>query len=734
MDLYSVPPLLTLCCFLGLAGIALFHGQRTPANHLFFIICLLGSFLNIDILIAFNVTSPATALRVSRIDHFFLVYLFPVYIHFFHEYLHIQDRKWLIYAAYVYAFILMCITPTPLYFESMRPHFFGLFPTPGPFYSFFGLGALFVTGYVLILIYESIRREQRSARRITLRYVFVGFGVMGVMNGLNVFPIYGYSIYPPGNLSFLPLICFGIGVLRYQILDMDILIKKGLIYTLLTALLTCLYALIILIASKMMKGFNLSDTIYFPILFFLLITIVFGPLKNRIQVLVDRLFAKGRYDYQKTLKQVSQRIASILNIDEIGIYLTDTIVNVMKVDTFGLFISDPSGTRFSNLATRGKHYDAIARESFGPDSLFIRHLEISGDPIIKKTLNKKSGSEVDGMLSEMDRLCAEVILPLIFKKKLNGFIILSEKLSGDLFSIEDLDLLETLSSQTALAIENARSYKEIEDLNQNLEAKVEERTESLQTALAEKEKTQEQLIRSESLAAIGQLVAGTAHELNNPLASVTSLIQSTIEDLVEWDGESVPDENLIDDLQFAGKELRRAKEIVASLLGLSRQTQRYSEAVNLNTVLEDALRVLKNQYKHQDLNIIEDYAEDLPDIQGNFANLGQVVINIIKNAIQAVSETSGTIFLTTRFDSNRQRVEFECRDTGPGIPAAIRSDIFKPFFTTKEVGKGTGLGLYICHEIIERHGGAITLEDTDKGSARFVVRLPLGQMPSPPFS
>ena len=352
-------------------------------------------------------------------------------------------------------------------------------------------------------------------------------------------------------------------------------------------------------------------------------------------------------------------------------------------------------------------------------------------PIIRKTLNRKSSSTVDGILSEMDRLCAEVILPLIFKERLNGFIILSEKLSGDLFSVEDLDLLETLSSQTALAIENARSYKQIEDLNQNLEAKVEERTRDLQIALIEKEKTQEQLIRSESLAAIGQLVAGTAHELNNPLASVSSLVQSTVEDLGEWDGKSAPSEDLIIDLEFAGKELRKAKEIVASLLGLSRQTQRYTEAVNLNTVLKDALRILKNQYKRQDPNIIEDYSADLPDIQGNFSNLGQVAINMIKNAIQAVDETSGTIFLTTRLDSNTQWVEFECRDTGPGILPAIRSDIFKPFFTTKGVGKGTGLGLYICHEIIERHGGTITLEDTDPGGARFIVRLPIGETPDP---
>jgi len=726
MNLYSVPPFLTLCCFLGFAAIALFQGQRTRVNILFLIVCLLGSFLNIDILVAFNTGSPETALWVSRVDHFMLVYLCPVYIHFFHEYLHTRNRKWLTHGAYIYGFLLMCITPTPLYIASMEQHYFGLFAKAGPLYAFFGLGCLLVTVYVLFLIHNAIRREDNSTQKNKLKYVFAGFGVMGVMNSLNVFPLYGYSIYPPGNLSFLPLILFGVGLFRYNILDMNILIKKGLIYSLLTALLTCLYALIILIASKVLKGFNLSDTIYFPVLFFLLITIVLGPLKSRIQILVDRLFAKGKYDYQKTLKQASQRIASVLRIDEIADYLMDTIVNAMRVDTCSLFIIDPSGAGFGSFAARGKYRDAVAGKSIPGDSSLIRQMGATHGPVIKKALNRRSAADPDGVVAGMDRLHAEIILPLVFKDHLNGFIILGEKLSGDLFSTEDLDLLETLSSQTALAIENARSYREIEDLNENLEVKVEARTRDLEAALLEKERTQEQLIRSESLAAIGQLVAGTAHELNNPLASVTSLLQSTLEDLAAWDGETQPGEDLVDDLQFAGKELGRAKAIVASLLGLSRQTQRYTEGVNLNAVLRDALRVLNNQYKNYDIDIVEEYADDLPEVQGNFANLGQVAINIIKNALQAAMVTSGSVFLTTRHDKGSNWVEFECRDTGPGIPVAARGDIFKPFFTTKEVGKGTGLGLYICHEIVEKHGGTISLEDADVNNVRFVIRLPAG--------
>ena len=263
-------------------------------------------------------------------------------------------------------------------------------------------------------------------------------------------------------------------------------------------------------------------------------------------------------------------------------------------------------------------------------------------------------------------------------------------------------------------------------MNEDLEKKVEERTRALKDALSEKERTQEQLIRSESLAAIGQLVAGVAHELNNPLTTVTSLVQATIEDIEKLDSENSLDADMIDDLKFADKELDRARSIVSSLLGLSRQTQTYSEAVDINSVVKDALRILYNQYKHCELNIVETYARDLPDIKGNFANLGQVALNIIQNAIQAVMDMNGTIFLSTHFDVNTKQVVFLCKDTGRGIPEDIREDIFKPFFTTKAVGEGTGLGLYICHEIIVKHGGTLKLQKSNGPGAVFEIRLPAG--------
>lgn len=724
--LISIPPFLTLCCFLGLAVLTVIRGRKTKTNTLFFIACILGSFLYIDILFAFNVKSADTALIISRIDHFFIIYSFPIYIHFFHSYLNISGKKWLIRLAYAFVFILMWFIPTPLYIESMQKHSFGFFAKGGVLYPLFGIGSLCMTVIILTLIFQVIRNEKSSIQKNRLKYVFAGFGVMGVMNGLNVLPILGYSIYPPGSFSFIPLVVFAIGLFKHDLLDMGILIKKSLVYSLITALLTCMYALIILFANRLFTDFDFSDSIFFHLLFFLLIAFAIGPLKAKIQGLIDNIFSKGKYDYQKTIKDVSRMIASVLNLDEIAKFIMDTVVNVMKVDYCGLFLCDLSESGCKHFAGRGKYSNSVSSISMADIDSIVQYIKRQRRPIVRKKLIQRSGEpDIPDMLSGMDSLYAEIILPMIFEKRLNGFIVLGEKLSGDLFTPEDMDLLETLASQCALSVENARSYKLIDDLNKNLEKKVRKRTFALQEALSEKERTQEQLIRSESLAAIGQLVAGTAHELNNPLTSVTSLIQSTIEDLSEWDNRTPLDKDLIDDLRFADKELGRARSIVASLLGLSRQTQTYEEAVNLNLVIQDALRILYNQYKDRDIEIVENYDRDLPDVRGNFANLGQVVMNIIKNGIQAVEGKKALISLSTSFDNDTRKVVFECEDNGPGIPKSHRQDIFKPFFTTKEPGNGTGLGLYICHEIIRKHGGAITIKDSDKQGSKFVISLPV---------
>jgi two-component system, NtrC family, sensor kinase len=243
-------------------------------------------------------------------------------------------------------------------------------------------------------------------------------------------------------------------------------------------------------------------------------------------------------------------------------------------------------------------------------------------------------------------------------------------------------------------------------------------------ALLAKEMTQGRLIQSESLASIGQLVAGIAHELNNPLASASSFIQTDIELINEQQDKRKIDQEVLQDLTYSLKELNKTKDIVKSILDLSRQTQTFEESVNMNNVIEDALSVLFNSYKHLQVTIEKNFDPSIPNIEGNFSNLGQVLINIIKNAVQALPDGRGKISLSTSYQHETDRIIVECRDDGHGIQPEVMKDIFKPFFTTKDVGTGTGLGLYVSHEIIKKHWGDISVSSEVGKGTTFTIELP----------
>ena len=497
--------------------------------------------------------------------------------------------------------------------------------------------------------------------------------------------------------------------------------SRGTVYFLLTGILTGLYILVIFLFHTLFLTTGSGDSFVLSLVLALIIVLLFTPLRERVQSLMDRLFFRGRYDYRELLREISGRLASLLSLLQIRELLIGAITEAMQVERLTLILAEGGIFRLYD----GKETGGAGEELSGAISLLIRILEMEKRPLSRATVERRRADEADRKILNrlFDDLGAVLVIPLPAREGLAGLIALGQKRSGELFVDEDLELLTTMANQAATAIENAQSYEALAALNRDLERKVEKRTAALREALAEKERTQKQLIRSESLAAIGQLVAGTAHELNNPIAGAMSLVETSVETIAGWEMQARKREEVLDDLRFSIGELRRSASIIRSLLDLSRQTQTYVEAVDMNCALDDALRVLHNQYKNLPVEIVKAYDDALPAVEGNFANLGQVLINIIRNALQALPEGKGRITLTT-WQQSADTIIVECRDTGIGIPEASLKDIFKPFFTTKTVGRGTGLGLYLSHEIIRRHGGQIRVA-SEKGRGTVVtVELP----------
>lgn len=232
------------------------------------------------------------------------------------------------------------------------------------------------------------------------------------------------------------------------------------------------------------------------------------------------------------------------------------------------------------------------------------------------------------------------------------------------------------------------------------------------------EEQQEALQQSEKMAALGGLLAGVAHELNNPLSVVMG--QTTL--LTE----NQPDEKIVKRGEKIYKAADRCSRIVKSFLALARRKPPEHKSVDINLIIQSSLELLGYQYKNERVTLNVDMAKDLPPVIGDDDQLTQVFINLALNAAQAMHEWDGTreVTIQTKTDFDNKHIVVSVIDTGPGVPQDLQKKIFEPFFTTKGNG-GTGVGLALCMNIVASHGGKLLLEDTTGGGTTFHVTLPI---------
>jgi two-component system NtrC family sensor kinase len=229
--------------------------------------------------------------------------------------------------------------------------------------------------------------------------------------------------------------------------------------------------------------------------------------------------------------------------------------------------------------------------------------------------------------------------------------------------------------------------------------------------------TRKQLAQSEKMASLGQLAAGVAHEINNPLTGV--LFYASL--LLERDD---LDKSAKEDLGYIVEDTNRCKDIVKSLLVYSRSTDSKKNIVQINDIVDQSLKLIRDQKKFRNIQVRRNLADEMMLIDADTNKFNQMIINLIINAADAM-KGSGIITLTTYKNKSQKKVFLEIKDSGEGIPQKNLSKIFDPFFTTKEVGKSTGLGLSIVYGIIEEHGARISVKETGATGTTFILEFPL---------
>jgi two-component system NtrC family sensor kinase len=401
------------------------------------------------------------------------------------------------------------------------------------------------------------------------------------------------------------------------------------------------------------------------------------------------------------LYNVGKSVTALLDPEKVLNRIVEAAVYVTNAEEGALFLIDEESGELYLRAARnlGEHFARGFRIKV-EDSIAGGVVK-TGEPFLSTaedlSLKVKTGYMVKSLL----------YVPLKVGEQVIGVMSVDNKASNRPFSENDVYLLSALADYAGIAIVNAQLYGEVKAFNEELEQKVEERTRELKEAQA-------QLIQSEKLASIGQLAAGVAHEINNPLGVMLGFSQVILKKLPE-------DDPLRKPLVSIEREGLRCKKIIQGLLDFSRRSTPALQPMNLNDAVEAACAFIEHQITLDNIRVIKGLATKLPPIKADGNQLQQVFVNLIINAYQAMSQ-GGELRITTRAVGDQVQAIFA--DTGAGIPAEVLKHIFDPFFTTKEVGKGTGLGLSVSYGIIESHGGKIEVESQVGVGTTFVVTIP----------
>jgi two-component system NtrC family sensor kinase len=514
----------------------------------------------------------------------------------------------------------------------------------------------------------------------------------------------------------------GYGIVRQQLFEIRMIAKSSAAYGAATLAITGLFAFLITFTDALVGRFDVdarSPVVSVALLFFAIL--LFNPLRVRMQRLVDRFFDRDRAAYRLAVREISEAMVSMLSVKEIVDRILIAATDTMGVEGAMVLLLDEKNEVLRPEAFRGGWDEEAASAAFPSGHPLCRQLWMRRTSLSRGDFDEEEDPEVrEACRDVFDTLDAELLVPILFGVDLLGVIAVGRKLSGERLGVDERELLRTLANQSSIAIENARAFDEIAKLNETLEGRVEDRTRELRD-------TQAQLVQSEKMRSLGQLVAGVAHELNNPIGFVHANLQLLDEYVEKLMRPGLDPENRERIREAIGKLLSRSREgtervkqIVEDLRTFSRTGQTELLEVCVNDELDRTLVLIEPRLK-DGIRVVREYGE-VPPLRCFAGQLNQVFMNLLMNACDAL-EGKGEIAIRTRPVEGGVRIEIE--DDGPGMPPEVKTRIFDPFFTTKDVGKGTGLGLYISHGIIERHGGSMWVESEPQQGSTFVIELPL---------
>ncbi|RMF92534.1 MAG: GAF domain-containing protein [Candidatus Schekmanbacteria bacterium] len=695
MSVYSLGFLIGTFFTLASGFFVYWKNRKNIANLLWLLLCLatsLWQFGRFSISIAEN---SAQALYWCRIIYAGAIFI-PVFsIHFILAFINkVHKRRYVLISVYIAGFIELVLSFTPYFISGVEKRaVIGFYEVPEKAYIIHFIVFISVAMLILYELVSEYLVTEMAIRKNQLKYLFIA-SVFGYLSGLtSFFPLVSDSVLPiasPFTALFVLIISYAI--IKYKFLDISIVIKKSLAYTFIVLILIVpCFAIIVWMQKKIFGVVDLTFSLIALILF-VLVGLIFPRVKVGTEKTLENLLFKKQLNHEETIHNLSEAMVNVLEKAPLLRTLVETLVKKLDIDYACIVLLNEERNEFKVESSYGLNGNSAERV-YPKDDYFFDWLQKRSRVAVKEEImDSFDVPRKDYLIEKMNELQAEVCVPILSRSKLVGSLCMGKKMTGEIYNENELKLFQTLSNQFAVYLENAKLYESLKE-------------------------SRNRMRRSDRLASLGQLAAGMAHEIRNPLVSIQTFLQLLPERINDKEFRT-------DFLKITTGEVERISRLLTALLDFSKPSKPKFAEENLSELLEDIVFLCENQIKKKNIQVEKRYDVNLKSVNVDKEQIKQVFLNIILNAIDATPE-NGKIKIATRNINvdNQTYVQVEISDTGIGIEKQDLENIFNPFFTKKE--KGSGLGLSICHQIIDEHMGTISAEsEVGKGSS-FYINIPV---------
>ena len=554
------------------------------------------------------------------------------------------------------------------------------------FYILFYWALLIYASIELLRLYISSYGTERSRYKYFLIASMVGW-IGGESNFLTTF---GLDFYPYFNfLIVLYSLIFAYATIKHRLLDISLVLTRTSIFIAVYSLVLGLPFLVAFGLQDWLKGY-IGEMWWLTPLILLTILATGGPfiylaIQKRAE---EKLFADQRR-YQATLRQAATGMGRIKDMEKLVGLIESVVVESVGVEHCRVYTAAELTAHGSSLMEKSKPgFHELSPPAGRAGAISYERGRI---PLVYSELKQRAADSPDAGLDEivaqMEALNAELIVPVILDNKVVAQIVIGRKVSGELFSNDDISVFEILASQAALGFENAQYYDDMKSAH-------------------------ERLFQAEKLAYVGTMASSIVHEIRNPLTSIKAYLEFLPRKYHEPEFKKKFD-------RLIPAEIGRIERIVNRLLDMVRRRPVDFQRVNIVEVLDATLEMLENSFQLKNIEISRDYRV-CPIVQGDPEQLKQVFMNVFLNAVQSM-ESGGALTIYVRPGSGSQ-TEICIEDTGCGIPDEQMKKLFQPFATTKK--HGVGLGLPILKEIIENHNGTVAYRSEYMQGTKVYVTLP----------